>query len=468
MKLSTNLALLLLSSTFLHSSSLLVYQDKSIYNYNQKNTYIGFVKNVKAKCNGENVRLKTMLKCPLNQTLCQESNSIKDIQNRLNTIRYNGEILDSILKIAKPTKIDANGWIKSAKELAKEKSNLLLKEQNTQEDLTLKKTLFKKKVTSFKAIESENTCTNEFKLILPRNALSFSTSYEAEIDNKNIEVTQYLNILNRSGIDIVADSVTFYQRMAYQYVRPVHFKPWIVGKYAPINRKMKKSISSDLLTAPIRSMSFKNKIENIASYIDAREYKIDNLNLPSTGISLDIKVLTWSSKLTCKLKAYPYLRANAFEVCSFEPKYQIEKNSWKVKNKQKTINDNAVGEYEDRNYNIYTKRDDDLNIKREKIVDKERETGFFGGSEQKKDGFILTINNKSNKIKNLTVIERIPTSNTDEINVKLLSIKSNDKVNYKLLKDGKIEINLTLKAKVTKKIEILFELSYDKKLKVRY
>ena len=33
----------------------------------------------------------------------------------------------------------------------------------------------------------------------------------------------------------------------------------------------------------------------VVSYEDAREYKIENLILPSTGVPLDVKVLTWKA-----------------------------------------------------------------------------------------------------------------------------------------------------------------------------
>ncbi len=37
-----------------------------------------------------------------------------------------------------------------------------------------------------------------------------------------------------------------------------------------------------------------------------------------------------------------------------------------------------------------------------------------------------------------------------------------------MFKDGKIEMNIVLNAKENKKIEILFEISYDKELKISY
>ena len=56
------------------------------------------------------------------------------------------------------------------------------------------------------------------------------------------------------------------------------------------------------------------------------------------------------------------------------------------------INENAVGEYRDGKYDLYTKVEEDIKIVRKPIVNKERETGIFGGTARKKDGFTLTLN----------------------------------------------------------------------------
>jgi hypothetical protein len=183
---------------------------------------------------------------------------------------------------------------------------------------------------------------------------------------------------------------------------------------------------------------------------------------------VDVKVASWKSALSCKTEAFPYYNTKAFKVCSFVPKFQIEKNRWRVKSSEVTINENAVGEYRDEKYNIYTQIEEDIEIFRKPIVNKERQTGIFGGSKRKKDGFVLTLTNKSSKVKTIKLTDRIPTSTTDEIKVKLLKVSSNKRVNYKVLKDGKIEMNLTLAANETKKIEVMFEISYDKDLKISY
>ncbi len=474
MQLSTTLSLFLLTSSMTYSSSLSVYQDQAIYNYSAKSSFIGLTKGIKAKCDGNTVNLHAVASCPGDKRLCKDLISLQKSEQKLNSIKSNSKVLEQLISLPQPTSFDADSWIRSARLVGEEQAKLFEEAKSTTEELGLKQRAFQKQTPSKNVLISNGICANEMELKIPYGYLSFSTTYEADIiDEKEVKVTQYLSIVNRSGIDIVADSAMFYYRSANQYVRPVHFNPWIVGKYEPRpKRKLAKRAMAQKME--MNSMAMADEVSMVASsapvasYVDAREYKIDNLTLPSTGLPVDVQVTSWTSTLTCEIKAYPYYNARAFKVCSFEPKQQIDSNKWKVKSAKVTINENAVGEYRDGKYNLYTKIEEDIKIIRKPIVKKERETGIFGGTARKKDGFVLTLTNKSDKSKIITIVDRIPASTTDEIKVKLLEVRANKKVNYKMLKDGKIEIKLTLAANETKKIEVMFEISYDKDLKITY
>ncbi len=471
MKFTTSLSLLLLSGSMSYASSLAVYQDNTFYSFTPKNNFIGFSKGLKAKCEGTTVPLTMMAACPSDDRLCQVLTSLKNAEQKVEAVQENSKVLKQLISVPQPKTLDANVLIEAAKELGNEQARLLRQERVLREEVELKERSFDKQAPSRRAIETVKTCNKEVDLTIPYGYVSFSTEYEANIEDENeVVVTQYLSLTNRSGIDIEADSAMFYYRSAHQYVYPTHFRPWIVGKYEPRPQIAAKRAMEKRARMDITMMAGQREAVSAptVSYEDAREYKIEKLVLPSTGVSLDVKVLRWKAPLSCEVRAYPYTNTRAFHVCSFEPKYQIDSNQWKVKSSNDVINENAAGEYRDGKYDLYIKVEEDIKIERKPIVNKERETGIFGGTARKKDGYRLTITNKSDKVKKLTLIERIPTSTTEEIKSKLLSISAKKKVNYKMLKDGQIEMKLTLAANETKKIEVLFELSYDKDLKVSY
>jgi hypothetical protein len=477
MTLSKTALFLLLGGGLSYASSLSVYQDSSFYNFTPENNFIGFAQNIHVKCKGNTIPVSAMTACPPEDRLCKLLNHVERLEEKEMGIQANLKVLGQLISLPQPTTFDAVAWIDAARLTGEEQARLSRKATKLKNEINIQQNNFRKQAPRRMALQTLQTCPSEVEITIPYG-IHFSTLYEANIvDNKEIEVTQYLSIVNSSGIDIEVDSANFYYRMANQYVNPIHFNPWIVSKYVPKPKRMyKKSMMKnarvDMAMMAEESMMLDGAgappLAPVASYEDAREYKITNLTLPSSGVPLEVKLLSWKTALECEVRAYPYASTRAFHVCSFSPKFQIDSNKWKIKSSDIVINENAVGEYRDNSYNLYTKVEEDIQIQRRPIVKRERETGIFGGTARKKDGFKLILTNKSDKEKILTLVERIPTSTTEEIKSKLLSVKSAKKVNYKVLKNGQIEMKIALAAHENKEIEILFEISYDKDLKVNY
>ncbi len=473
---SRSLMLLLLGSNFTLGSSLLVYQDKSFYTFTPENNFIGFVQNTSVKCKGTTIPLADMSLCPPEQRLCKLVTNLQNLEKTHRATAANIKTLEQLMGLPKPTTLDAKSLIETARLTSQEKAELQTKEEKLNIEINQERNNLKKQVPRLVASELKSPCEDEIEVNIPFG-IHFTTIYEANIvENKEIEVTQYLSVRNSSGVDIYADTAYFYYRSATQYINPVYFNPWVVNKYIErphgILRKAisKKTVSMNM--AEVEDMGG-NMIGEapIASYENSREYKVEKLSLPSSGVPVDVQILSWKSTLRCELRAYPYENTSAYRMCTFTPKHQIDSNTWKIKNSGVILNERAIGEYKEDKYTLYTKVEKDIQIERKQIVKKERETGIFGGTVRKKDGFSLEISNKSDKNKTITLVERIPTSSTEEIKSKLLSIKfekSENKVNYTLLKEGKIEIKVNLAANESKKVNILFEISYDKDLNVRY
>jgi hypothetical protein len=464
-------ALLICAGSLSYSATFDVYQDKSFYRYHPEGHFIGFAKGIEARCEDKPVRLERTLVCPDTQRLCGLYGERNDAEEKLMAVRFDKQALDTLITLPRPAAYDAKRAIETAHTIGAEKAALARQEKIRTVHFDLLSQKFAREVTADVPLALSRTCKSELTLSIPRGLISFDTRYEGEIKNKEITVTQSLSVSNRSGIDIEADQAMFHYRPARSYVNPVHFSPWIVSKYLPMPKRVYKK---NMMRAAPEAMAM-DMVAAVAaptaasvSYNDAREYKVSGLKLLSTGEPLDLRLLQWKAPLQCELRAYPYQWREAMEVCTFKPKYQIEKNRWKIKEDGKVINENAIGEYRNGVYALYLRTDPDIQIRRHPIVKKERESGIFGTTVKKKDGFVLKITNKSDKSKTLKIVERIPTSTTDEIKVKLLDVKSDRKISYKLGREGKIEIPLHLKAHQNVKIEIWFEISYDKDLKVSY
>ncbi len=476
MQLHRTLISLSLTGGLALASSLAVYQDSTLYTFSPKDTFIGFASNVNAKCKGRTTALEPRVDCPEDARLCKERASLNATAQKLKATQVNISVLNTFISLPQPTSLDADNWIEAAQRIGEEQARLSTEETLLKKEYLLQSQAFNKQAPSREALYLKKECADDLELTLPYGQISFSTYYEADIGKgESIEVTQYLSVTNRSGIDMEAEDAMFYYRQAHRYISPVHFSPWIVSKYVPrpTKRYMKKSTPRTMMMQEDAmelsgAVAAVNAPAPVAKYLSAREYQIENLSLPSTGEPVNVEVTSWKVPLKCELRAYPYRMNTAFTVCSFKPKTQIERNSWKIRKGERIVNDRAVGEYNEGTYRLYTEADLDMKIVRKPLVKRERTTGIFGNTVRKKDGYTLTLTNKSDKTKEMIVTERIPTSATEEIKVKLLSVKSEKKVDYTVSKNGKIEMSISLKAHETKKIEVLFEISYDKELKIDY
>jgi hypothetical protein len=460
------------------ASSLAVYQDSSFYTYlPENNTFIGFTDNITAKCKGGLVVLERRVDCPEDERLCKELHSVKKRSQDLKAIQANISVLNTLVSLPQPTSFEVEKWIDVAQRIGKEQARLSREETRLKKEYLLQAQYFKKQAPSQQPFYLQRECPGDLTLELPYGEIEFSTYYEADIaEGGKVEVQQYLSVTNQSGIDMEANEAMFYYRPAGRYISPVHFSPWIVRKYVPRPKPnyvethiprallMKEQAVADMPAA----VTVDNVPAPVAKYLSARSYQIEDLSLPSTGEPVNVEVTSWKVPLKCELRAYPYKKHTAFRVCSFKPKTQIENNRWKIRKGERIVNERAVGEYDEGIYRLYTEADLDVKIERKALVKRERSTGIFGNTIRKKDGYTLTLTNKSGKSKEMIVTERIPTSATEEIKVKLLSVKSKKKVDYKVSKEGKIEMDISLNAHEVKKIEVLFEISYDKALKINY
>ena len=241
MKFKRSLSILLLSGGFGYASSLSVYQDKTFYNFTPKNNDIGFAKGVKAKCKGTAMPLSFISTCPSDDRLCQLLTSLKDTEQKVQVVQENTKVLAQLISLPQPTTFDANAWIESAKRRGEEQAKILSKKKLLEEEVQVKQRAFRKQAPSKQYLQTDKTCNKEMELTIPYGYVSFSTEYEAQIeDEKEITVTQYLSITNRSGIDIEAETAMFYYRSSNQYIHPIHFTPWIVSKHVPTPKPVYK------------------------------------------------------------------------------------------------------------------------------------------------------------------------------------------------------------------------------------
>ena len=447
------------SASSISASSIDIYLDKSIYRYFSDSDYVGFVSNSNLTCGESQIDSIYRSSCDIDNSLCVEFNKIYKLSSQISIISYRIKTLDKIVNGLNLQKADANLWIDSSKKIANEYVSLQKKKKEIYEELSILKKDFSKKATSKKTLYLTKNCKKELKIEIPSPYISAGYLQEANIlDNHQIKLSRYLTLKNRSGIDIVAKSANIYFKNAYSYINIPKFKPWVVS--VQDKKRVYKSLRVNrMLPMATESINRNISYESIKRD-DFKTYKISNLILPSNGKLFKQKISEETLPAECKNISYPFISTQIYRVCSFKSPSSIEKNRWRVVENGKILSESAKGQYLNNHYELYAGINDKIIIEKIDIPDREKKSGFFGTKIKKLDGYTLKITNRSQKTQILEVIERIPYSNSDKISVSLKSIKG--VISYKLMKYGKLKMRLDIDAMKSKKVEILYELKYDK------
>lgn len=459
---------------FVFCASLDIYQDGARYRTIPTGRYLGFGKGVSTSCEGKELSLTKSGECSPKERLCKLRDEVQVLQAEEASVRYASEALEKMLSLAKPTEIDASRWIDAATKIGKHKSELLTKQLKLSKVIQAKRQLFSRQAPSAKPLFLQKKCAGELELTIPAGMIGARLLYEADTsDPTAITIRQYIALSNRSGIDIVAKEARLYARSYRTYLKPQVFSPWIAQR-EPERRYAKSRAVKKMAYAEAAMLNEAGDIAPVAPATNVgavmhtgyKNYQLSGIELPSTGEEIRVKVADYSVPAQCELVSYPYRDPQVYRACSFSPKSSIESHRWRIQKQKRLVSDQAYGTYRDGKYLLNVERVEELLIDRKPIVKRDRSSGIFGGSIRKKDGFVLQVTNISSETKTVKITERIPTSTTDKIKVKLLKVEGAD--SHTLQKDGRVELLVSLAPNAHKEIRVMFELRYDKETKVVY
>ncbi|BAI80046.1 conserved hypothetical protein [Deferribacter desulfuricans SSM1] len=448
--------MLILFATNLFAAKVDIYRDFVFYETTLKNGFIGFNKDVDVRCNGKSVNLVTENTLKLKCFLC-------DLYNKKNELTKESEKLSSELKLIDSTiknvKLNSNEFLQFNIKVADEISNIKSKQQDLLYEINKINNLFSKSapdnVPYF--VQDENCSLVKMKF----SGVSFNIVNQLNVENiagdkAKLRIIKKAKIVNKSGVDIVADEAKLMFKSSSSFQGELSFNPWVVNIFEPFKRFLKsKSVQ--------KSDVFESKEEIVDK--GNREYLIKNFVLPANGKEKDF-ILNSAVKIgDYELITYPYLNKNVFREISFELPFDLESNSWTVSIGDEQFS-NITGKQVKNRYKLLAGKLYDVKVERKRILDFEESAGFFGNKKRINDGYIITLTNISNiNSYSLKVVDRVPVSKNEKIEVKDVKV-SEDKCSIN--SEGKVECNIVLPPNKSIDIKVTFTILYDKDVEITY
>jgi hypothetical protein len=461
-------AAVLLWAGALAMGSLEIYNDGVKYRYVPVDDYVGFVRGAKALCGEREITLLTRQECPEAKRLCKEAQEIVKLRVELESVRDSLAMVRSWTKSARPGDIDAAKWIGAAEKMGKRLAEWKRRKWLTETELKGRERHFQGQVSGDKPLFLSRLCKDELELTLPPGVIDIRLINVAELEGEKIRVSHYLALRNHSGVDISSKDARIYVRDYHRNLSPVRFIPWVVRPVRePVLRKRVRKKEERLFEAMDAGMGAPAPVLPTPKRLGYRDYAVGKIELPSTGEEVRVRINGYEVPRKCEELSFPWRDPSVYVACRFVPKTAVENSRWILKRGRRVISESAYGEYDGGKYLLFVDRDDAVKIRRRPVVEKERSSGIFGGKIKKKDGYVLEFENRSDRQKTVKIIERIPASTTEAIKVKLLELKGAIRESLDD-EEGKLVMQVVLAPREHKEVKVLFELSYDKDLKIRY
>ncbi len=458
---------ILLFGFSLYSSELKIYNDKCVYSPDRPESFVGFNSDVKVFCDnyklplykGESVKGKSPLKNLFNSYL--------KLSDNLQLVSEKKAILE---KVFNSIKFGSNQsvavFLKNIDVYAKSLAETKKKERVLKDKIAeIKGKMNRMAPASFpyycQLPEKFKSVYYEFKGIdyKLKNKLIFNEKL------KNVKVIKEISLKNASGIDIYADKLYILNIYSKRYFAPIDFNPWIIRER--VYRAMKtasKGLSEEDMLGAVPATA---PVPRRAVQTESRVYLIENVNLFSDGIEKNYKVKEETVPYTKRLTVYPYFDNKVYNEYTFKLPFEVDTHYWEAYVGKKVFSSvKGVFSKKENLYRVFAGIDYSINVSRKRDLNFKEEKGFFNKKKVVKDGYELIFRNLSDKVKNLTVVDRVPVSRKEEIVVR--DVKVTGIGSYNIDKKGKLLFDIELKAGEVKKVKVSFVIEYPEDQEIFY
>lgn len=455
--------LLVAAFAALDASELTYYSDEVHYRPDGTERFVGFDPATRVLCEGRPVATVPALKAPAGCTLCGVYTALSAARERESRAASEIRFLKAGAEKASYRNATAEQIVTDAALFAEKLNGLeeVLREAKMQiasgESLFSQAGLRPDASPVFMASACERPT-----LVIPAYKLNIEPRYAARIlsSGTEVEVTEMLRFRNRSGVDIHAKSGTFLTYPLHESMRRLRFSPWRINAKPPVplvrasaaDAGVEKRLAAEAPKAPR------------VSRLSAKRYALRDLVLPADGSQVSAEAGEWRFPAKREAVVYPYLDTRLYVTYLFEPETRLLADRWDV-TEGETLQENTFGHYEGKRYRLYASIDREVRITRKQSIHRDSDPLFSGP--KRRDGYSVELTNLSSQAKTLHIVDRIPVSDTEAIEVGNLQVTPKGTA-YRLGKEGRIDMDVTLPPHGLLTIGVTFVVAHEKGEEVVY
>jgi len=468
----TKIAVTLISIFSMLDASVEIYKDRTKLSVLPIKQFVGFNSNIKATDSAGDIKIVKGQCAGSRLTGCQPINKIARLKSENASLNKQKTILGQTLDELCFDSKDATKTILYVKSLSDKlsqideeiiKNNYLLsRERNKITSPALSPYFTDKKFST--PIELEFT------------GISFNSQYVLNIDEK--KMGHIIEMRNRSGVDIEKTDAQIFDRRLSGIASNEKFRPLLIRTAHPAYKRKASAARMMKEEQAVMSMSFgadsvaETADETIAVKESTRRYTINNFSLKADGIRKEFEVdsKNVSIKKSLVWKAWQY---KVYESAEVELDEVFESSKLDLIYNKEMIK-KAYVRREGSKLLLNIAEEYEVEVSREEIPNFSQDKGLFGSDNLVEKGFRLAITNQSDNNKALTIVEKLPVSTNENVEVVLKGfwkIEGKERTKVELKHDAKIgrmEISIDLSPGESRVYEYNFSIRHPKESPIVY
>jgi hypothetical protein len=445
-----------LTVSLLSASELEVYGDRAYYTYKPDNAFIGFASQVSARNAVQSFPVENTSQCPDTAPLCTLFKTIHSLQSESRELATQHRVITTMLDHA-DTSDGAQKSLEDARIIAQKLNAIETRQEAISQELSQLQSRQKTMTEYTQPIAFTLTPTTQTTLEIPYG-ITFQSAYELDADTKGLRHMALLK--NRSGINLSVDTAKLFVHNATRIAPPMEFYPLKIYPYSERSKAMMQHSNDKLLEAvpaPLAPQVIKERHNS---------YRISKLSLPSDGIWHRSLITTRPVALKEHLIWHAYASPHLYKSLNFTLESPLEANTLTLFYEGRRL-ENVPFQMNNSTISLNAAIDYDVSLERNPLREFSATKGFFQNDRVKQEGYELHLTNHAKEEKKITIIERIPLSTQEEIEVTLEHVQGVEHYTYNK-ENGRLEIPITLAAKQTQKISFDYSIRYPNKMQIHY
>lgn len=286
---------------------------------------------------------------------------------------------------------------------------------------------------------------------LPEDMTSFTGAAQ-------VELVRLLQVRNKTGMELDVPNAYLYLDPLSRYLRLPRFSPLRLHPREKNKARRMQEARTLAASAPARSDS-----QASPRRLSAVRYDLGPLQLASDNRQVQKELERYTVTAQLQRRVWPYRSSHVYRAIAVHPPFVSQNQNWRVVQGQQVWQQQHARPGNKGRICIPAGVDRQIRVQRDKITEFAEKEGIFNKRRLQRRGYRLEISNRAQTARSLQIIDRLPVSTDERIQVEQVAFTG---PRPQQLPEGKLRWQVELGAGETQQLKVTYAIISDPDIQV--